>query len=373
MKLTLISKIALVSSLTLTNFVPQLAVYGSPFEQQEVNQEEFIAIAKPYGNNKYNLLILRQIPGQQPCWQEMNSDPVTVEPLLLNFDFTGSCQRNTDSNGYSIRVAQEDYGLDYLLRIVERDGELVLVGTNRSDLSQPEIIIGRTHGLAPGFLKIDLDPNWRFTRRAYNGQTLGHVYLTADDKTAINNPTPSRGENKTATANLDTETGEPITEITFTAGKSSSETASPVGEKPRSSANANALPPPPTPHSSTPSTPPPLPAFSDLPPLAPPTTQNANNVVPPPSRNKLGEVVGSLSRPTSSKMSQGTTASGYRVVVAANDSQDQYRVRSLYPDAFKTSYNGRSMLQVGLFSSRDNAQKAYQSLENAGLDAIIIP
>ena len=369
MKLPLISKIALVSSLTLTNFVPQLAVYGSPFEQQEVNQEEFIAIAKPYGNNKYNLLILRQIPGQRQCWQEMNSNPVTIEPLLLNFDFTGSCQRNTDSNGYSIRVAQEDYGLDYLLRIVERDGELVLVGTHRSDPNQPEIIIGRTHGLAPGFLKIDLDPSWRFTRRAYNGQTLGHVYLTADDKTAINTPTPSRDEN----TSFETETGEPITEITFTAGKSSSGTASPVAKQPSASPNPNPLPSPPTPNSSTPTTPPPLPAFSDLPPLSPPTTQNANDVVPPPSRNNLGEVVGSLSRPTSSKMSQSTTASGYRVIVAANDSQDQYRVRSLYPDAFPTSYNGRSMLQVGLFSSRDNAQKAYQSLESAGLDAIIIP
>jgi len=36
------------------------------FEQREVNQEDFIAIARPYGNGKYDLLILQQIPGKTP-------------------------------------------------------------------------------------------------------------------------------------------------------------------------------------------------------------------------------------------------------------------------------------------------------------------
>ena len=64
---------------------------------------------------------------------------------------------------------------------------------------------------------------------------------------------------------------------------------------------------------------------------------------------------------------------GYRVVVAVNNNSDKTRVRSLFPEAFSTSYQGRSMLQVGLFSDKDNAQKAEQSLRSIGLKPIIVP
>jgi hypothetical protein len=59
-------------------------------------------------------------------------------------------------------------------------------------------------------------------------------------------------------------------------------------------------------------------------------------------------------------------------MVAASNSSQQRQVRSLYPDAFPTSYKGRSLWQVGVFSSRDNAETALQSLQSLGLEAIII-
>ncbi|MFP4120435.1 DUF3747 domain-containing protein [Coleofasciculus sp.] len=151
------------------------------FDSQEVNSDNFIAVAAPFGDNKYQLLIIEQRSNQRACWQEVGSNPAIVDPLLLNFDFTGICGRSTDSNGYSIRMEGQDLGLDYLLRIVERNGELVLVGTNRMNRQAPRVEIGRTQGLSNGnFLKIELDPGWRFTRRAYQGQALGHIYLTSD-------------------------------------------------------------------------------------------------------------------------------------------------------------------------------------------------
>jgi len=73
--------------------------------------------------------------------------------LLLDFDFTGSCERATDSNGYSLRIRGTDYGLEYLLRIVQRNGELVLVGTPRNP-RQSEVIVGRTKGLGTGLIQI---------------------------------------------------------------------------------------------------------------------------------------------------------------------------------------------------------------------------
>jgi Protein of unknown function (DUF3747) len=98
---------------------------------------------------------------------------------LLQFDFTGICGRSTDSNGYSMRMGGQDWGLNYDLRILQRDRDLVLVGVPLRG-EGPSIELGRTNGITSGFVKIALNPGWRFTKRSYEGQTLGHVYLTHD-------------------------------------------------------------------------------------------------------------------------------------------------------------------------------------------------
>ena len=159
--------------ITLLTFQPSQA---QNFGAKDVPQDDYVAVAAPFGEDNYNLLIIEQKSDQQACWSESGSSPVVIDPLLLDFDFAGICGRATDSNGYSIRVDGEDYGLDYLLRLVERDNELVLVGTPRNNQGE-EIIVGRTNGLAEGYLKIQLDPQWTFAKRTYEDRTLGHIYL----------------------------------------------------------------------------------------------------------------------------------------------------------------------------------------------------
>ncbi|MDR9402952.1 MAG: DUF3747 domain-containing protein [Halothece sp. Uz-M2-17] len=159
--------------ITLLTFQPSEA---QNFGAKDVPQDDYVAVAAPFGEDNYNLLIIEQKSDQQACWSESGSSPVVIDPLLLDFDFAGICGRATDSNGYSIRVDGEDYGLDYLLRLVERDNELVLVGTPRNNQGE-EIIVGRTNGLAEGYLKIQLDPQWTFAKRTYEDRTLGHIYL----------------------------------------------------------------------------------------------------------------------------------------------------------------------------------------------------
>ncbi len=158
-------------------------VRANDYGEREVNQNQFIAVAVPFGQRQYNLIVLEQIPGQAVCWSESGSQPVMVEPLLLKFDFTGSCRRATDSNGYSIRLNGQDYGLNYLLSIVERSGELFLVGTPRAgERHRAEILVGRSYGLNQGWHKILLNPGWRFTKRTYQTKTLGHIYLTSSQE-----------------------------------------------------------------------------------------------------------------------------------------------------------------------------------------------
>ncbi|OLT60395.1 DUF3747 domain-containing protein [Moorena bouillonii] len=153
---------------------------AATFEQKQVKQGKFIAVAQPFGANSHQLLIIEQKSNKRACWSESGTNPVIVDPLLLNFDFTGICGRSTDSNGYSMRMAGEDLGLDYILSIVERNGELLLVGKHRLDRKAPEVIIGRTGGISQGFMKIFLQPGWEFAKRMFNGKELGHVYLATN-------------------------------------------------------------------------------------------------------------------------------------------------------------------------------------------------
>jgi hypothetical protein len=432
MKFTPLFRWLSVTAIALSAEIIPLSLQAATFFQQEVNQRDFIAIARPYGDNKYDLLILQQLPGQRQCWQEEGGTPIMVNPLLLNFDFTDICERSTDSNGYSLRIDGQDLGLDYLLRVIERNGELVLVGTNRRDPSMPEVVVGRTRGLQRGFMKIQLDPGWRFTKRTYGNRVLSHVYLTGDRSLMVapaarSTPpeirpeitTPSNISNTPSSTMLNPPAIEspqpPLKEFTFTAPNSTP--ASPNSPTPRNiqsqpqSRNFYPVNPPPlatstlvAPRLTTP-VPPPLGANQTR--FSTTLTANNGNLLPPPPLTPKpvptsgwgmpnsavapvapsNEMPNPSTLPTSPSIFPTRTAplsptlstvpsslgQSYRVLAAANNPMQLEQARSLYPEAFHTTYQGRRVLQIGRFSSRENAQQAYQSLQSAGLQAIIAP
>ena len=185
MKINFSTKFAAIASLLLTSIPLALPAKASQFTETAIDQTQVIAIARPYGDRKYDLLVIEQIPKKKQCWAESGSMPVMVDPLLLNYDFTGICRRSTDSNGYSVRLDGQDYGLEYLLRIVPRGNELVLVGTSRTGKA-PELIIGSTQGLQAGFMKIILKPSWQFTKRTFNNKVLGHFYFSGKQADVLN-------------------------------------------------------------------------------------------------------------------------------------------------------------------------------------------
>jgi len=63
----------------------------------------------------------------------------------------------------------------------------------------------------------------------------------------------------------------------------------------------------------------------------------------------------------------------YRVIVNVNNVSQQYKLRSLVPDAFSTNINGNSVIQAGAFRSRLEADQLLRTLQNNGLNAEIIP
>ncbi len=202
-----IRRIAALAAATTTTAVsvfaavtPAIAVQ---FGQQEVNQDQFIAVAAPNrAGTSHQLLILEQVSNSRPCWNEAGNAPTQVDPLLVNFDFSGICGRSTDSNGYSIRVNGQDLGLQYRLRVVQRDSDMLLIGSPvERGSGASEFLIGRTHGLSTNFTKIDLEDGWRFTKRTFENRPLGHVYLTYEGTvpTTPGTGTPGTGTPGTGT------------------------------------------------------------------------------------------------------------------------------------------------------------------------------
>ena len=179
---------AAATAATLTLFGATTRVDAQSFDNIEVAQEDFVLLAAPGGGllGLPQFMIIEQSSDARLCWSESGTEPVQIEPLLLDFDFSGICGRSTDSNGYSIRAGDGDAGSRFNLEIQQEDGEYILIGKPSPFASNPyrdsaPLNLGRTFGQADnGFTKVFLNPGWRLTRRTLDGRVLGHLYLTHD-------------------------------------------------------------------------------------------------------------------------------------------------------------------------------------------------
>lgn len=363
-RLALIAATATSAAMSTLSPVPPAA--AAQFGQQEVDQNKFIAIAAPVGATSHQLLILEQISNSRACWSESGSAPTVVDPLLLKFDFTGICGRSTDSNGYSVRVADQDLGVQYSLRLVKQANDLKLMAVSNRDRSTPPIEIGRTQAIANGFTKIELNQGWRLTKRTYNGRALGHVYLTnnQDLPTLI----AAAGGSRPQPA--------PVTRPVTPSQPVQPPTSIPVGTSTGSgSTSGRPLPAPPTvvttqPGSSSssgtggytvPTVQPGGPSTA-RPPVTTPTPATRPTTPPPVYR-------GTPPSPTDRASSLGFN---YRVIVPASSTAQQQRIKTLVPGAFRTVINGQVYMQTGLFRTQPEAESFKQSLSRQNLQASVV-
>jgi N-acetylmuramoyl-L-alanine amidase len=374
---------ALTTVALLTSFSSSAMGQTAQFGQQPIAAERVVAVAEPVNNGRfYSLLILEQLGTVRPCWREEGSSPTTIEPLLLTFDFSGICGRSSDSNGYSVRIGGQDFNTRYRLQMVQREGYLALVAApSAMNRNAPTLEIGRTDGIANDFLKIQLNPGWEMNRRVYNGQVLGHIYVT-------NN--------------------QPLDTVIAANGVSSGGSARPT--------------PPTTPPAESPSpglpTPPggrPLPApgtpgvqgdfivivpgnselirnrVQSVEPGAFRTTLNGQAVIQAgrfQEQARAEELLGRLQAANlSAQIVQGNApvvtpprnpnppSSGpisYYVVVPGNSELLRSRVASIAPGAFRTTVNGQQVIQAGIFQEQARAEEVQQRLAAANLNAQII-
>ncbi len=167
---------------TLATAAPAPVRASALFAAAEVEQQNFLLVAAPIGSKgeKAQLNIYEQLKPVRPCFEVSEGLPSPVNPLLATFDFTGICNRYIDANGYSVRVGGQDLATSYRLMVTRSGGDMLLLAFPTKAGAGPEMVVARTRGSAPGFLKLHLEPSWRLMRRQFGGRNLGHLYVYAD-------------------------------------------------------------------------------------------------------------------------------------------------------------------------------------------------
>ena len=155
------------------------AAEASVFTAQPVIDQNFVMVAAPIGSSaRSQLNIYEQVSQKRPCFQEHAGSPTVVNPLLSEFDFSGICSRYVDSNGYSVRIGNEDKGASYRLSVVKEAGDVKLMAISSSGREgAASYVVARAGGDGAGFLKLSFEPGWELRRRQYGNRGLGHLYL----------------------------------------------------------------------------------------------------------------------------------------------------------------------------------------------------
>jgi len=97
--------------------------------------------------------------------------------------------------------------------------------------------------------------------------------------------------------------------------------------------------------------------------------RNANSLPVPSGNIPTGQPF----RPGASPEERVTAVGGqYRVIVEITQASDKRRVQEIVPQAFASRYQGRPVMQVGIFRTTANAEEIRQKLRQAGLQAQII-
>jgi hypothetical protein len=146
------------------------------FNSKPLDASSFAVLARPLGRSDWNLLVLEQIKPQPRCWQERPDG--LIDPALNRFNFTGICSRYLDSNGYSLRIGDQDLASRYRLQLRQSGAELRLEASTPSDATV--LVVGRAQvplREKDGFVALTLEPGWDLQRRSFNAQTLNHVYF----------------------------------------------------------------------------------------------------------------------------------------------------------------------------------------------------
>jgi hypothetical protein len=142
-----------------------------------VEASSFAILARPVAADDWTLVVLEQLRPRPFCWTPRPDG--LVDPSLNRFDYTGICGRFIDSNGYSLRIGEVDFGHAYRLRLERQGRTLRLLATTAA--RGAELVVGRGTVLRRDrdlFVPLQLEPGWELRRRMFAARSLNHVYFS---------------------------------------------------------------------------------------------------------------------------------------------------------------------------------------------------
>jgi len=104
-------------------------------------------------------------------------------------------------------------------------------------------------------------------------------------------------------------------------------------------------------------------------PSNPPSQRNPNALPVPNGNIPSGQPFSSSASPEQRAAAVGGK---YRVIVKISNASDKSKVKDIVPEAFTSRYQGRTVMQVGIFRSQANAREIRQRLEQADLQVEVI-
>ncbi|MGQ9837998.1 MAG: DUF1565 domain-containing protein [Cyanobacteriota bacterium] len=116
----------------------------------------------------------------------------------------------------------------------------------------------------------------------------------------------------------------------------------------------------------------PLPAASNS---SSPPLRDITTLLPPPAQRQSQAAAAPSAAPVSAAppaqaVAAADSATQFRVLVTPKSSEDLSRLQQLIPGAVETVFNGRNVLQAGLYDNRSQAQSVLDQLLDAGFDAV---
>jgi hypothetical protein len=172
-----LATLALVAGLApAPSLLPRVAAEAL-FSSAPVEPSSFAVLARPVAADDWTLVVLEQLRARPFCWTPRPDG--LVDPTLNRFNFTGICGRFIDSNGYSLRIQDNDLSHAYRLRLEQKGNEVQLLASSPSQAA--ELLVGR--GTVPRrdrdlFVALQLEPGWSLRRRVFGGRSLSHVYFS---------------------------------------------------------------------------------------------------------------------------------------------------------------------------------------------------
>lgn len=113
-------------------------------------------------------------------------------------------------------------------------------------------------------------------------------------------------------------------------------------------------------------------------PVVPPPTASSSSSAPltdittllPPPAQRQSQAAPVSVAPPATTVAAADSATQFRVLVTPRSSEDLNRLQQLIPGAVETVFNGRNVLQAGLYDSRSQAQSVLDQLLDAGFEAV---